>query len=184
MPRPSLEGFGEISHELQFEIFLGEGAFRRGKNLFGVRLSQTVSEGGSSEKVIIDDRTRSFYVEYKPDSQRTSGGSANINQLTPTKASGSGLDVYLDDIEHEVMIFTGDGPNIEPYWLQTGKHKDAVSNVIYALADEILLLLAAREGLWETDESNHSDISQSDRFRQFLMDKIQWVAAAQSSAEV
>jgi len=184
LPRPSLEGFGEISHDLQFEISIGEGAFRRGKNLFGVRLSQTVSEGGSKESFIIDDRTRSFYVEYKPESQKTSGGSANINQLTPTKASGSGLDVYLDEIEHEVLIFTGDGPNIAPYWLQPGKHKDAVSNVIYALADEILLLLAAREGLWETDESNHSDISQSDRFRQFLMDKIQWVAAAQSSAEV
>jgi len=180
LPRPSLEGLGEIEHEFKFDISLGEGGFRRGKNLFGVLLSQTVSEGGSSELVPLHESKRAFYVEYKPDSRRTSGGSSKINLLTPTKAPGRGLDVYLDDIEQEVLIFTADGPNIAPYWLQAGKHKDAVSNVLYALADEILLMFLEREA----HDSEDSDISQSDSFRELIMKKIQWVAAAQSSAEV
>jgi hypothetical protein len=183
-----IEGPGQIEKEFEFEVSLGkptDGGFRKGKNWLKVAIY--IEDDGKVTP--IDETKRGFFVEYKPELDRT--GSSGTNRIESFQVlpsgMGQGYDVDLEATDMILYIYS-DGPNVEPYWGKGPKHNDAVSNIFYGVADSIMeLLLPMRlspDGGDTLGAQEHEELDFEDVYYELIGIKTRWIAAAHRIAGV
>ena len=181
IPRPiSQEKPGKIVHEFTFNVHLGEGAFRRGKNLFEVKLD---GERMDSELEQFDLLKKSFWVGEKPPPQkRGSSGSSIIGDIITMTSASEGKDVYLAVDNQLVYAFTTHGPNLGPFWGDRSKHQVAVRNLFQALGDEIMKHIVTKKLAELNGELNSANITgDSGVIEEVLNLKRKFIASAEKA---